>query len=615
MPTGNKNELSSIFDILKKTLPQYEEREEQKKMAAEVFSAIKGDKRLIIEAGTGVGKTFAYLIPAILSKKKTIISTSSITLQNQLVEKDLLLLSHVFNHRFTYALLKGKNNYLCLLRNLDFGEVSERYMTFADWVSKTKTGDKEELPFIPEFWSEVSCDHNDCNQKSCLYQKKCFYYSHLKSLGKVDIIVVNHHLLVYDLLLSFKLLPFHKLLIADEAHHLENVISSAFGSELTSLRFIWLLNRLREFHIKTDKAFKGIETLFKRKDIPLRATYPIPQEIIDDLSHLKETLAPEAIIKKLEEFRDASGNTKELIDSIENIISIVSILKGDMEDFIEQKKKDRVYYANGNKKMLELKSNLIESAKAFSLLSSGYNNVILTSATLTTKNNFDFIKERLGVQEGYKEVIIGSPFDYKRQSAIYIDNKLPLPNEDQELYQKESLKVIEELIGAAKGRTMVLFTSYQHLRYVAANIEIPYPCKTQGDAPPPQLIEWFTANRDSVLLATTTFWQGIDIKGESLSLVIITKLPFVSPDDPVYNERCKRLEGRWFKSLALPSATILLRQGVGRLIRGKEDRGVIAILDTRLVKNSYGKQIISSLPQTNIVHTIEEVKEFFDSAL
>jgi len=214
--------------------------------------------------------------------------------------------------------------------------------------------------------------------------------------------------------------------------------------------------------------------------------------------------------------------------------------------------------------------------------------------------------------EDFGEKIIGSPFDFQTQSLLYLDKDLPKPdNENSGPFQKESLKVIEKLIGASHGRALVLFTSYRHLNFVTENVETQYPFKRQGDMPPAKLIKWFRDTPDSVLFATATFWQGIDIKGDDLSLVIIVRLPFSSPGDPVYQERCNRLGGRWFYDLALPHATLSLRQGFGRLIRGRDEYGVVAILDTRLVKNSYGRYIVSSLPAADITHDIRDVEAFF----
>ncbi len=649
------NNLKSAFNILKDQFPDYEHRPQQIEMAEEVFVCLRNKKRLLIEAGTGVGKSFAYLIPAILSDKKTIVSTASIALQDQLVNKDLAFLQNALPHEFSYALLKGKNNYLCLKREREFTELGESYKKFSEWVSVTKTGDKDELNFITDFWTKVCGDSDDCSSVKCPFYNNCFYYRHYRELRKKDIVVVNHHLLIYDLLSGFNLLPFHNQLIIDEAHQIENVISHVLGSTLSHSRLLWLLYRLKGLKIAVEHLFEPVESFFKRISIPSQAVSPIPDRIIEGLQNLKMFLAFDKVVHRLVAFHD-SVSDNELQDRIKTTISYINSLSSVINDFIEQGDRDKVYYLTGNKNAMELKSSLVESQVPFSTLVSGYESLIMTSATLTAGGDFSFLKQRLGIagltreetqkchpelvsgsqeilnQEmlkrvqhdrsrdisgaGFKERVIGSPFDYRRQSLLYLDKKLPPPDqENNEVYCREGLKTIEGLINASRGRALVLFTSYKHLHFVSKNISIDYPFKTQGDMPSARLIEWFRKTPDSVLFATATFWQGIDIKGEKLSLVIISKIPFGSPGDPVYDERCRRLGEKWFEDLALPSAILLLRQGFGRLIRGSDDYGVIAILDTRLITSSYGKIIVSSLPDMNIVYSIEDVKRFFDSIL
>jgi hypothetical protein len=309
-----------------------------------------------------------------------------------------------------------------------------------------------------------------------------------------------------------------------------------------------------------------------------------------------------------------------------------------MNDFISKDDTKRVYYLTGNKGYIELRSSLVECQSPFSSLIEGYDSAIMTSATLATGGGFTplerephprpvrdlslhgarfltgftFLKDRLGLAD-FREKVIGSPFDYKKQALLYIERSLPSPREDNDTFQAEGVEIIKRLINASTGRALVLFTSYSHLNYVTERLHIEYPFKSQGEMPPARLIEWFKKTPNSVLLATTTFWQGIDIKGEDLSLVIISKIPFGSPGDPVYDERCRRLGEWWFYDLALPSAILLLKQGFGRLIRSVDDYGVVAILDTRIINNSYGKVIVSSLPEIDIVHSSEDVKRFFDS--
>jgi len=581
-------------------------------MADEILRCLRKKKNLIIEAGTGVGKSFAYLIPAILSSEKTVVSTASLALQDQLVSKDLAFLQKELPQKFSFDILKGKNNYVCLKREKEFSEITKAYIKFRKWRSKTRTGEKNELTFIPEFWSKVCGDSQDCNGRMCPFYDDCFYYQHYKHLFKKDILIVNHHLLIYDLLSDFNILPFHKQLIIDEAPEVEGVISYVLGSSLSYSRVAWILYRLKGLKIIVDPLFPEVESFFKRMDISSPAVSPIPAPVIENLKGLKNRLTLDKIVSTLEKNKMPVTDV-ELRDRMETAISYVTTLADDIDDFIEQNDPDRVYYVAGNNGALELKSSLVESRNSFKELAGNYNSVIMTSATLTSGGNFNFLKKRLSIED-FEERVIGSPFDYRKQALLYVDKDLPIPDKgNDEMFEQGSLEVMEDLINASCGRALALFTSYKHLRFVAKNIKIDFPFKSQGDMPPARLIQWFKDTPHSVLLATATFWQGIDIKGEKLSLVVIVKLPFSSPGDPVYQERCRRLKNRWFNDLALPSAILLLRQGVGRLIRGHNEYGVVAILDTRLVTRSYGKNILASLPEMNMVHRVEDVKTFFDS--
>ncbi len=596
-------------------------------MAREVYTCLKENRRLIVEAGTGVGKSFAYLIPAILSNGKTVVSTASIALQDQLVNKDLVFLQEVLPQKFSYALLKGKNNYLCLKREREFVEQGESHKKFCEWVATTQTGDKDELTSLPDFWPKICGESDDCNSVQCPFYGSCFYYRHYRDVHKKDILVVNHHLLIYDLLSEFKLLPFHDHLIIDEAHQIENVISQAFGTVLSHSRVLWLLYRLKGMKIAVDHLLAPVEAFFNIPILPPlirgaikggKAISPIPEAVIDGLRNLKGQLALDKVVYRLTAYSE-SVSDDELKDRIETTIHSIGSLSSTINDFIEQADSNKVYYLQGSKNAIEMRSSLVESQGPFNALVNGYEAIVMTSATLTAGGDFGFLKGRLGIMETssatpFEERVIGSPFDFRKQALLYLDRELPPPdNENSESFYREGIKTIEGLINASRGRALVLFTSYSHLRFVSNNIRTDYPFKTQGDMPPSRLIQWFKKTPDSVLLATATFWQGIDIKGDKLSLVIIVKIPFGSPGDPVYDERCRRLGERWFKDLALPAAILLLRQGFGRLIRGIDDYGVVAVLDTRLVAKSYAKTVVSSLPGMNIVHRIEDVIRFFDS--
>jgi ATP-dependent DNA helicase DinG len=609
---GNVKELIAAFDSIKASFPAYENRPQQMEMASEISRCFREKNNLIVEAGTGVGKSFAYLIPAVFSDRKTIISTASIALQEQLAGKDLVFLQKALPKKFSFAVLKGKNNYLCNKRFREYNENTDVFRKFSEWAVDTGTGEKDELDFIPDFWPRVCGESDDCSSSHCPFYEACFYYSHYKGLRKSDIIVVNHHLLIYDLLSGFSLLPFHSQLVIDEAHQLENVISGVMGSVLSNSKVQWLLYRLRGLKLAVDNLFLPVEQFFGNHEPRGKALHPIPDEILEDLKKLKGLLALDKVERRLEAYKE-NAPEDEILDRIGTTINCINSLGDVIDDFLEQKDGERVYYAMWNKRYLELRSSLVEARKAFSALRSGYDSIVMTSATLTAAGSFGYIKERLDI-EGFREMTVGSPFDYGKQTLIYIENSLPPPAaENSHIFFERSLKTIESLIEASRGRALVLFTSYRHLKYAADNIKTGYSFKSQGDMPPAKLIKWFKKNSGSILLATATFWQGIDVKGEKLSLVVIVKMPFGVPGDPVYDERCRRLGDRWFRTLALPSAILMLKQGFGRLIRSAEDYGVVAILDPRLVNSTYGPAIVSSLPEARIAHSVDEVKKFFDS--
>ncbi len=606
------DELSSTFDLLRARFSDYEDRQEQREMALEVMRCLSDGQDLLVEAGTGVGKSFAYLIPAILSGQKTVVSTSSLALQEQLVKKDLVFLKKMLPGRFSFAVLKGRNNYLCLRKDREFAGQGKPYERFCRWREKTKTGEKQDLSFNPSFWPEISGDARDCTGRLCSFFDACFYYRHWRRLYQRDIVVVNHHLLIYDVLSDFHVLPFHDRLIIDEASDLEEVISQVFGSTLSLSRTSWLLSRLKSVKINVDKLFPMAEAFFTGPPSSGEAVAPVPPHLTEELKRFRERLDLKKVISALETRREWTTD-EELREGLEKIISITASFSADLDDFITQNDRQRVFYVLPRGKTLEFKSSLIESNQAFTHLCAAYQSVVLTSATLASGGSFSYIKKRLGI-DGFAEKIVASPFDYRHKALLYIDGTLPEPEGgSDEIFQHKSLAVIEELVEASQGRALVLFTSYRHLYYAAAHTVMSYPFRSQGDMPPAKLINWFKQTPHSVLFATATFWQGIDIRGDDLSLVIIVRLPFSSPGDPLYQERCKRLGNRWFRELALPSAILSLRQGFGRLIRSYEDSGVVAILDRRVVKSSYGRKILESLPPAPVTFAIEEVKRFFDT--
>ncbi|MCK9274321.1 MAG: hypothetical protein M0P57_04445 [Syntrophales bacterium] len=604
--------LTSAFALLKSCFPAYEERPEQQEMTRAVMRSLSEGTNLLIEAGTGVGKSFAYLVPAILSGEKTVVSTSSLALQDQLVKNDLVSLKKVLPQRFTFSVLKGRNNYLCLKKERDYRGEGKSYDRFRRWFDKTKTGEKSELSFVPRFWSDVSGDPQECTGRICPFYGACFYYRHYRQLYNVDILVVNHHLLIYDVLADFHVLPFHNRLIIDEASEIEEVISQVFGSAVSLSRTTWLLSRLKGLKIIVDPLFTAAESFFKNADAPRETVTPIPPYLIEELKRFRNRLDLKKTAAALETRKNWTTD-EELRERIERTMGALESFSGDMDNFIAQNDSRRVFYVTAKGDGLEFKSSLVEPDHAFRSLSETYGSVILTSATLAPGSDFSFIKNRLGIG-GFEEKIVDSPFDYRKKALLYVNKDLPEPEGGNDrAFQESSLAVIDSLIEASRGRALVLFTSYRHLAYAAARTSISYPFKSQGDMPPAKLISWFRKTPHSILFATSTFWQGIDIRGDDLSLVVIVRLPFSPPGDPLYRERCRRLGSLWFQEYALPSAILMLRQGFGRLIRSHDDFGVVAILDRRVVKSSYGGRILASLPPAPITFDMQEVIRFFDS--
>ncbi|MBN1225994.1 MAG: hypothetical protein JXA79_03295, partial [Deltaproteobacteria bacterium] len=333
-------------------------------MAKNVFRCLSNKTNLLIEAGTGVGKSFAYLVPAILSCRKTVVSTASIALQDQLAEKDLIFIQKTFPKKFSFGVLKGKNNYVCIKRVREFSQTSKTYLKFLEWLNKTKTGEKSNLPFVPEFWSNICGDSQDCNGRLCPFYNDCFYYRHFRDLYNTDILVVNHHLLAYDLVSEFNILPFHDQLVVDEASEIEAAISRVMGSVLSYERFAWLLYRLKGLKIMVDPLFPRIEQFFKTNNGSIHPTTPIPIPITEGLHELKKMLDLNTIISTIKGFIKTSGND-EYTDKVETTINYIKILEADIDDFIGQDDSDKVFYMSTNNNLLELKSELVEPRKHF----------------------------------------------------------------------------------------------------------------------------------------------------------------------------------------------------------------------------------------------------------
>lgn len=624
-----------------KLCPGYEYRHEQLEMACAVTDALRHKEHVLVEAGTGVGKTVAYLTPAVLyalAEKRVVISTHTINLQSQLVTKDIPLMQEVMDdHPFTAVLMKGRGNFVCL-REVDHAaslfDEDDLFQQLKRWIARTKTGDISELDFAYPDWHEVCCNQDTCRHQECpYYAEKCFYYAMRKRAAASDIIVVNHALFFSDLSIramdpKSAIIPDYGAVIFDEAHHLEDVASDTFGIEFSNYRIPQLLNRLR-----------------KRRDIGIS---PGEYELIESVNNaLFDNFG---YIRKQEYFLDELYESVERERVEENVNQLVTHLDSlntqlsglDMEG--DPDLKERVQgYRNMLSRMRDdivglffgvdpnyfrwcqkpsgtkyvqcyLHCSPISVADLLKdPLWGGIQSVVCTSATLSNSGTFKYMKGRLGAPE-CNELILGSPFDFKSQSLLYVPDDLDLPSDKPE-YADAVAGRIRELLTASNGRAFMLFTSYRMLNAVFDRLvdSVPFRLLKQGEMSNERLIKEFREGPNTCLMGVHSFWEGVDVKGERLSCVIIDKLPFSVPDTPTNKARCEQIErdgGNWFTDYAIPQAQIRLKQGFGRLIRTKTDVGVVAILDVRIHRKYYGKEFLRYLPHCRGTKKVEKVREF-----
>ena len=658
MPKKNINALDHS-GIISKRLQGYELRPQQLQMSEAIGEAIKLNKHLVVEAGTGVGKSLAYLIPFIIytagSNKKVIISTYTKTLQNQLCSKDLPFLKKSLGIKFNYALCIGSENYLCL-RRLNSKNIYDLFDSDAqfsemekilDWSSKTKSGIKSNLGFIPisGVWNNVCREPDLCLGKKCSFKDDCFYRRAKNMERKSHILVTNHSLFFTNLASGGQVLPNFHAVIFDEAQTLEKVATSYLGIELSNTKIKYLFDSI--YNPKTNK---GLLTKFKNLNI--RTTIKNIQKYLtesEQASHdffhgirqifgakndSKRIRAKNIVFNYMEEpLKHLAGALSELLDYVkdeEDEVLIKSYAKRCVDiskalsSILNHTKDDYVYWIEISKRKRAMKYSLfaapIEIADELDKqLFSKIKPIILTSATLSTNNDFEFVKKRLGIKD-CDELLLGSPFDYEKNVLLYLPKKIEDPNHKFEVFQRQVLEHIKKIIDIMKGRIFILFTSYKMLNVIFDGLTLNYKdvnLLRQGDKPRYELLANFKENRNSVLLGTTTFWQGIDVPGKSLECVIITKLPFSVPDDPVTEAKMELIESRNrnpFIEYQVPQAIMMFKQGCGRLIRTKSDRGIVGILDPRIKTRYYGRSFINALPKCRHTFDVNEVKDFLDES-
>lgn len=621
---------------LSRLIPGFQYRREQEAMAKTIFAAVEKGEDLICEAGTGTGKTMAYLVPALLAKRKTIISTGTRHLQDQLKQKDLPLVLEALALPVTTMVLKGRANYLCLERlqmatngtvSLNQRQLTE-LQTVIDWGIGTITGDINELSTLAEsssIKSLVTSTTENCLGQTCPKFDDCFVFKNRKAALEADVVITNHHLLLADMDLREngfgEVLPLADVMIFDEAHQLPELASVYFSKSLGSRQLLELVTDVRQAIYQEAKDSADpmpILGAVERQIRDLRLLFGRGDRRLSWQAVLEDTALSTELPKLLVVYQS-------LLELLEPIIA-----RGKKLDHCYQRAKQHYDYIETYSaindetiiRWLELKgqhfyfnSTPVDIAETFQRRLASYDaSHVFTSASLAMDNDFSHFSRQLGLEK-VETCIWNSPFDYERQTRLYLPIDLPDPNQP-DFFERFIERVIE-LVSYSKGHAFILFTSHAALARAAKPLKeaIDYPFFVQGSAPRAQLLNQFRQTKHAVLLGTSSFWEGVDVKGDALLLVIIEKLPFASPDDPVLQARLNHLKKQGvnpFLNYQVPQAAIALKQGVGRLIRDCHDRGVCVICDKRIIRKGYGKQFIKALPPMPISHDMATVQSFFE---
>jgi ATP-dependent DNA helicase DinG len=619
---------------LSEIISGYNVRHSQVELSEAVAQAITDKSTLIAEAGTGTGKTFAYLVPALLSKKKVIISTGTKNLQEQLFNRDLPLVKNAVDKTQETALLKGRSNYLCLQRlKLNGGEhirlekeTLNEYSVIKKWSMSTNTGDIGEVSSLPDNAKViplVTSTVDNCLGKDCSEYQDCYLMKARKKAMEADIIVVNHHLFFADLALKEggfgELIPDVDLVVFDEAHLIPDIASEYFGEMISSRQLDDILSDLGkqqrvslkdadQIHLVAEKTRQFIADLRIQFDIePKRGDWdeaidqkslmPLLDQITTQLSQLLSVLSVH------------SSRDKDIDQYAEKLIAATETFKR----LMHTKTPDVSYWYETTRRHIVLHMTPLSIADKFSKIVEKSNAAwVLTSATLTVNNSFEHYQQQMGLNEA-QVIEMDSPFDYQNQAMLCVPRYLPEPHERS--IAKHLVKIAIRLIDAAKGRAFLLFTSHHMMREVARQVreEVDNPILVQGESTKSSLLDDFKRIQSSALFATGSFWEGVDVKGDALLCVMIDKLPFASPDDPLLQARikdCKNKGGNAFASIQIPQAVITLKQGAGRLIRDNSDRGVLVICDNRLLTKQYGQTFIASLPPMRRTRSLDQVCDF-----
>jgi ATP-dependent DNA helicase DinG len=633
--------------LVSRRLSSFEERPEQLRMAKRIEECLRRGRHLLVEAGTGVGKSFAYLVPAILrageADEKVVVATHTISLQEQLLGKDLPFLSGILPAEFSVVLAKGRRNYLCRRRLqtavdeeqafFDFVEEKTELRRIARWAGETEDGSLQDLDPAPseDVWSRVCAETGACLGRRCRMQDKCHFQQARRRLQNANVVIANHALFFSDLSLRAEganLLPDYDILVVDEAHEMENSAAEHLGLRVSNAGLRVLLSRLAGRKGKgllaavgagpdtlsaLERCRAGVERFFEgvshwaASGAPRNLRVPKPDAFEDTLSGDLLGLS-----RGLEEEAEKAEN-EDLAFEVKAAAEQFSILAGGVRAFVSQELEGQIYWLEPEEeaRRITLRSAPVRvGARLSELVFSAVRCVVLTSATLTVGKEapFAFFRDRLGIEDAEEEAL-GSPFDYQRQAKIHLPLRMPDPR-DEEAFEAALVREVLRAVSLSDGGTFVLFTSYRMLDRVHGQTREALEergrlvLRQGGGMPRSRMLERFREDGGAVLFGTDSFWQGVDVPGDALAHVIITKLPFEVPDRPLVEARTQEIDARGgnsFMEYSLPRAVIRLRQGFGRLIRTKEDRGVVTILDPRVTTKRYGRLFLDSLPPCEIV--------------
>lgn len=643
MSKQNKDEIASLLGPegpFAREVPGFMPRAGQQEMARQVAAAIDERETLVAEAGTGTGKTFAYLVPALESGKRVIISTGTKTLQDQLYSRDLPSVKKILDARITTRLLKGRANYLCLHRleqtvhegNLTDHEQVKELAAIRDWSTRTEHGDRVEVTDVPEdaaIWPRVTSTAENCLGSGCPFYDDCYVVKARREALEADVVVVNHHLFFADLALKQdgfgELLPSADAFILDEAHQVPGLAGQFFSQQASARQLTDLgrdalaecaevsgaLDVLRE---PVDAINAAVKRLCLALDtVPERGAFAAlsyKQTVRLELDHLDEVL--EALVTALAAQAERSRGLANVHERAENLSLRLRHIDGSPQD-------EEVRWYEVTARGFVLHATPLDLSSSLDAMRRNTDAAwVYTSATLAVAGKFEHFTRQLGLDEP-RTLALDSPFDFDQQTLCYQPPALPAPN--NQAHTEALIEAMRPVLAASEGRAFLLFTSHRALQQAAELLaeQDQWPLFVQGQAPRHKLLGQFRASGNGILLGASSFWQGVDVAGEALSVVMIDKLPFATPDDPVLQARLKALEEAGenpFMAWQVPKAVIELKQGAGRLIRGIHDRGVLVLGDPRLTSKGYGGLFLKSLPPMPRTHAIDDVRAFFatDSA-